>query len=82
MRYGRPGTLRTAEDAALSPHGNRGERHRKGIVEWYVNEARGLRVTQCKEDPMNGTRPRFCRAFGTWFTEREIGAMPCAGRCS
>jgi hypothetical protein len=42
LRYGRQAELRTAHEAPLVPQGNRGERDRGGIVEWYVNDSRGL----------------------------------------
>src|SRR6185503_12575657 len=42
LRHGRPAELRTAHAAPLVPNGNRGERDRGDIVEWYVNDSRGL----------------------------------------
>src|SRR5262245_29058432 len=42
LRSGRPGALRAAASATLSPRANRGQRIRDGIVEWHLNEPRGL----------------------------------------
>jgi len=42
LRYGRPGRQITAQSAALSPRRNRIDQNRDGIVEWYVNDPRGL----------------------------------------
>jgi len=42
LRHGRAGHEIAASDGVLVPLGNRGERRWAGIVEWYVNEPRGL----------------------------------------
>jgi hypothetical protein len=54
LRHGRPGALRDARGAPLSVNGHRGERVRGGLVEWYVNEPRGIEHGFTLDTPPGG----------------------------
>ncbi len=55
VRWGRPAALAAVEPAALQVDGQRIEYDRGGIVEWYVNDRRGLEQGFTLAAPPEGT---------------------------